>query len=166
MLSVLHRSALAVTATVLAAGLLSAAPAAADGVVDPAPIGPNQYFTGLVNNVSTQAVIKVVCPGPVIPGETGHPLSGQTVAALPATVSSSTAAGFTGSAANRIQVGFGTAASATTPVLLTDWAVKAAIPTSLLLPCSGSGTVVFVPLPTSPTAHSATVTVLYANVAL
>lgn len=160
----LHRRCLSVAAAVLAAGILGAAPAVADGVVDPAPIGPGQYFTGLVNGADGPAVIKVVCPGPIVPQETGHPLAGQTVEVLPAAVSSSAVVGYTGSAADRIAVDFGVAAT-TTPVTLTDWAVQAAIPTSLLLPCSGTGTVSFVPDPTSPTARTATVAVDYANIA-
>ncbi|QMU76878.1 hypothetical protein GXW83_15210 [Streptacidiphilus sp. PB12-B1b] len=159
-----RRSLTVAVVTVGAAALMAAAPAYAAGVVDPAPIGPGQYFTGLVDNVSSQAVIKVVCPGPVVPGETGHPLAGQTVEALPAAASSASTAGYTGSAADRINVDFG-ATSTTAPVTLTHWAVQAAIPTSLLLPCSGSGTVVFVPAPASPTAQAATVVVDYANIA-
>jgi hypothetical protein len=163
------RRCLVLAAATLAAGLLAAAPAVAVGV-DPAPIGPGQFFTGLVNGNGTStgtaepAVIKMVCPGPIVAGETGHPLAGQTVAALPASVSSGTVAGYTGSAADRIDVDFGVPAT-TAPVTLTDWAVPAAIPTSLLLPCSGTGTVAFVPDPTSPTARTATVTVLYADIA-
>lgn len=48
-----------------------------------------------------------------------------------------------------------------TPVILRDYAVNAPIPTSFVLPCAGSGTVAFVPQPTSPTAHPATVTVTF-----
>lgn len=51
-----------------------------------------------------------------------------------------------------------------TPVILRDYAVSAPIPTSLTLPCSGSGTVAFVPEPTSPTAHTATVTVTFTSI--
>jgi hypothetical protein len=124
-------------------------------------------FTGLVNGTGvgtgSPAVIKVVCLGPILSGETGHPLAGQTVEALPAAASSTTA-GYTGSAADRIVVDFGAPAT-TLPVTLTDWAVPAAIPTSLVLPCSGTGTVSFSPEPTSATARSATVTVLYADIA-
>jgi hypothetical protein len=37
------------------------------------------------------------------------------------------------------------------------------IPTTLMMPCSGTGSVVFSPDPTSATAHSATVSVQYAS---
>jgi hypothetical protein len=39
------------------------------------------------------------------------------------------------------------------------------IPTSLVLPCSATGSVVFSPRPTSRTARSTTVTVTYLNLA-
>src|SRR5664279_696575 len=43
-------------------------------------IGPNQIFVGLVNGssgVRSHAQIRVACPGPVMPGETTHPLAHQ-----------------------------------------------------------------------------------------
>ncbi|MEY9871576.1 hypothetical protein ABH931_001049 [Streptacidiphilus sp. MAP12-33] len=146
----------------IAAGLaLVAAPAAhADGVVDPAPIGPNQFFTGQVNGTGTDGAIQMACFGPLTPGETGHPLSGQTVDVLPAPAAGTADVGYTGSAATHIEVGFG-AASTTTPVTLGFYAVRAAIPTTLVLPCAGTGTVVFTPAPGSPTARPATLAVRY-----
>ncbi|MEZ0070458.1 hypothetical protein ABIA32_006511 [Streptacidiphilus sp. MAP12-20] len=134
--------------------------ASATGVVDPAPIGPGQLFTGLVNGTDVQAQINMACYGPVLPGVTGHPLPGQTVEVLPAPASGTTDVGYTGTAADRIDAGFGPSAT-TAPVTLTYYAVKVAIPTSLVLPCSGTGTVLFSPVPTSPSARSATLTVRY-----
>lgn len=131
--------------------------------VDPAPIGPDQFFVGQVNGASADAVIRVVCPGPVTAGETGHPISGQSVVVLPG-ASSSAGVGFTGAAGDEVAVDFG-AGSTTAPVILSDYAVKAEIPTTLDLPCSGAGKVVFVPTPTSSTAQSATVSVTYADIA-
>ncbi len=146
-----------------AAGAIVAAPlpAFADGIVDPAPIGPNQAFVGVVNDKTANATIKVACFGPVYPGETGHPLAGQTVKVLPVTGPTTGFTGFTGSAANSVLVSFGISSSAASPVILHTWAVSAAIPTSLLLPCYGTGTVTFAPYPTSATARSATVGVTY-----
>ena len=47
-------------------------------------VGPNQYFTGVINgrngNTATPIPIRMACFGPVKPGETGHPMSGQTLA--------------------------------------------------------------------------------------
>src|SRR5689334_22852407 len=91
-----------------AASLLLAvpAPAFADGVIDPAPIGPNQAFIGLVNDESTNATIRMACFGPVHPGQLGHPMDGQTVKALPVTGPTPGQVGFTGSAGHQLNVSF------------------------------------------------------------
>jgi len=140
---------------------VAAAPAWADPVIDPAPIGPNQYFYGLVNDHAGQATIEMGCFGPIHPGQTGHPLAGQTVKVFPAPAPTTSDLGFTGSAADAIAVQFPSPTATNTPIILRDYAVSAPIPTSLTLPCSGSGTAAFVPEPTSPTAHTATVTVTF-----
>ena len=140
---------------------VAAAPAWADPIIDPAPIGPNQYFSGLVNDHAGQASILMGCFGPIRPGQTGHPLAGQTVKVLPAPAPTTSDLGFTGSAADTIAVYFPSPTIANNPVILRDYAVSAPIPTSLTLPCYGSGTVAFVPEPTSPTAHTTTVTVTF-----
>ncbi len=152
-----------VAALVLLGGAVGLTPASA--AVDPAPVGPNQFFTGQVNGASTGAVIRVVCAGPVTAGETGHPVSGQTVDVMPGASTGSAGAGYTGAAGTRVGVAFGTTSSATTPVTLTSYVVRAPIPTTLSLPCSGAGEVEFVPAPTSSTAQTATVSVTYANIA-
>lgn len=140
-----------------AVGLPSAAAA------DPAPIGPHQYFLGEVNGASANAVIQVGCAGPVTPGQTGHPVSGQSVDVVPATSSTTGNVGYTGESADHVVVDFGGSVSGGT-VSLTGYAVKVQIPTTLDLPCSGTGTVAFVPAPTSSTAHSATVDVTYQSI--
>jgi hypothetical protein len=150
---------LVVTAGILTA--VTAAPAWADPVIDPAPIGPNQYFYGLVNNQAGHATIQMGCFGPIRPGQTGHPLPGQTVKVFPVPPPTTNDLGFTGSAAHAIAVRFPLPTAVNTPVILRDYAVSADIPVSLTLPCSGTGTVAFVPEPTSPTAHTATVTVSF-----
>jgi hypothetical protein len=149
--------------TLATAVLAAVAPTAAyaDGVVDPAPIGPNQAFIGEVNGVSANATIKMACFGPVFPGQTGHPLADQSVTALPVVSPVTARPGYTGSAATSIGVSFGPTSSAVAPVVLRYWAVPAKIPTTLLLPCYGTGTVTFQPLPGSGTARAATVTVTY-----
>lgn len=136
-------------------------PAFAGGVVDPAPITPNQYFVGLVNDQSANATIAMGCFGPVHPGQTGHPLANQTVKVLPLTAPSTARAGYTGGAGTSVGVNFGLSSSAASPVVLHMWAVAGQIPTTLTLPCYGTGTVAFVPAPTSATAHAATVTVTF-----
>jgi hypothetical protein len=140
---------------------VTATPASADPIIDPAPIGPNQHFYGEVNDHAGHATIQMGCFGPIYPGQTGHPLAGQTVKVLPAPAPTTSDIGFTGSAAHAIAVRFPTPTAANTPVILRAYAVTAPIPVTLTLPCFGSGTVAFVPDPTSPTAQSATVTVSF-----
>jgi hypothetical protein len=101
------------------------------------------------------------CFGPLYRGQHGHPLAGQTVKVLPAPAPTTSDLGFAGSAAHAIDVRFPTATVAKVPVVLRDYAVTAPIPVSLILPCTGSGKVAFVSDPTSPTAHTATVTVFF-----
>lgn len=152
--------------TIAALTLLSAGvglPSVAAAAVDPAPIGPQQYFVGEVNGVSQGAVIRVGCFGPVVAGETGHPISGQSVDVMPTASPTTTGVGYTGKSADHVVVDFGNTAS-TGPVTLGSYAVKAEIPTSLNLPCGGAGTVAFVPMPTSSTAHTAILDVTYQSI--
>src|ERR1700736_1590607 len=78
---------------------------------DPLRVRPTTYFPATVNAAASTAaepVIKVVCPGPVILGETGHPISGQFVeveAVVPPTPLPPQI-GFTGSAARQIDALF------------------------------------------------------------
>ena len=139
--------------------------AAASPAQDPVPIGPGQYFTATINGASTNPVIKVVCPGPVTLGETGHPVSGQYVEVQLAPGPTTTQIGYTGTAADSINVLFNTPAS-TAGVKLTAYYVPVAIPTSLELPCGGTGPVEFAPTPTSTTAKTLTLTVTYENIAV
>jgi len=133
-----------------------------------AAIGPNQSFIGQVNGTHPKATIKVVCPGPVRPppfAQSGHPLADQTLGVAPAP-STTAHTGFTGSRVKSITATFVLPVDApTVPVTFTHYGSQP-IPTSLLLPCSGSAPVVFSPQPTSKTARSASVTVTYENVAV
>lgn len=150
-------------ATVLAVTVVPAS--AADISPAPQPIGPKQFFTGLVNGQTGQATILMGCFGPSAVGQTGHPLSGQTVEVLPASDSTVSDVGFTGDAATAVQVDLGDLSPQVGPVastvLLTDYGVRAEIPTTLTLPCGGTGVVEFRPSPTSSTARSAFVKVSY-----
>jgi hypothetical protein len=140
---------------------VTAAPASADAVIDPAPIGPHQYFFGEVNGQAGHATIQMGCFGPIYRGQHGHPLVGQTVKVLPAPAPTPRDLGFTGGAAHTIDVRFPTPTVAKVPVVLRDYAVTAPIPVSLILPCAGRGNVAFVPDATSPTARTTTVTVSF-----
>lgn len=161
--------------TLAALGLAAAAaPAAQADQAAIIPVGPNYYFTATVNGgpsptAAAEPVIKVACPGPITPGETGHPLSGQTVEAnaiFPPYSGDFSQLGFTGSAANEIDAIFTapTAATANPPIVIKAFDLAYPIPTTLNLPCGGSGVVSFVPIPTSPTARGVAVNVLFGNV--
>jgi hypothetical protein len=126
-------------------------------------VGPDQAFRALVNGHSgypAPVTINMACFGPSQPGQTGHPTAGQSVTVLlgAATVSQ---AGFTGPNATSIGVFFGppppASRSGAGPVTFTRYGVPKAIPTSLVLPCSGTGRVTFVPLPMSPPTSRAAV---------
>lgn len=137
----------------------------ATAAVDPAPIAPHQTFIGEVNGAAVDAVVQVGCFGPVIPGQTGHPIAGQSVDVTPAvSVPVTGQPGYTGEAADHVVVDFGTPASNSAATVLKAYGVKAEIPTGIELPCYGTGKVAFVPQPTSPTARTAYVTVTYESI--
>ena len=143
-----------------AMGLSAAATAsAAVGPQDPVPIGPNEYFKGLINNHPPgKAVITVICPGPV---NTGHPAAGQTIEVETAQPTSTFDTGFTGSAGMKIGATLAPAATTSLLATFTNFFVPKTIPTSITVPCSGTGKVVFRPSPTSSTAKSAVLPVTF-----
>lgn len=136
-----------------AVGALGICPAAEAAVQDPVPIGPNESFVGLVNGASSDAVIDVACPSPIVAGDEGHPLAGQTteVELAPATTA---VPGFTGSA-DTIDASY-TYPSSTLSVLLAtfgNYFVPAPVSTSLEFPCAGTGTIAFTPVDGGPQAR-------------
>jgi hypothetical protein len=145
----------AIALLVLVAGLTGAtiAPAGA------ATVAPDQHFTGVVNGDHTEAVVTVACPGPSYPGQTGHPISEQYVAAILA----EKAPGFTGENARRIVVRFGDDRSI--PMRITSYGIGEPIPLDLNLPCEGTGKVRFLPRPRGESAVPDTVVVTYENIA-
>ncbi|KAA9379929.1 hypothetical protein F5972_09905 [Microbispora cellulosiformans] len=159
----MFRTAVARLVPLAAAALVAATalPASAE-VIDPAPIAPNQYFYGYVNGQTGHATIKMACFGPVYPGQTGHPLAGQSVEVRPLAISSSAAsAGYTGGGGTTITVDLGDPSTVSRALALRYYGVKAEIPVTATLPCYGSGKVTFTPMPTSWTARAATVLVDY-----
>jgi hypothetical protein len=122
-------------------------------------IGPNQSFVGIVNGHQANAPVFMACFGPIRPGQTGHPFPNQYVEVrqAPTPVPS----GFTGSNANHIFAYFVVPTPVPEGVNLTRYGMKVLIPTTFVLPCAGGGTVNFAPLPTSPTARSASVSVSF-----
>lgn len=147
-----------------AVGLAAAAPASA---ATTAAIGPNQYFVADVDGqVIGPATIQMACFGPVYQGETGHPAAGQYVEVLPPT-STTGSIGYTGSLANAINVAIVYSQDTVSHVVpvgtVTAYGMPVQIPTSLVLPCYGSGTAVFDPTPTSATAKAADLAVNFAG---
>ena len=132
-------------------------------------VGPDQFFTGVVNghdgNTATPIAIRMACFGPLTPGETGHPMAGQTLAVhqlFPPTATGPSL-GFTGNDAE-IGVFFNAPPPVrpgdvtTTPIFL-RYDVSKRLPTSLTLPCAGTGTAFFTPIPVVPPSRTASVPV-------
>ncbi len=130
-------------------------------------IGPNQHFEALVNGGTgspSPVVIRMACFGPTFPGATGHPFGGQTVTVRQA-IGTGSNDGFTGASATSIRAFFGPppplgSGTSTNSVKFRSYGTLP-LPTTLVLPCGGSSTVTFVPLPSSSTARDATVRVTY-----
>lgn len=139
---------------------------------DPVPVTPNSYFGAVINgqpvsSTTLPPLIKVICPGPITPGETGHPLEGQTVEVDSlAGVADAAPVGFTGSAGTQIDAGLTSPSGAAANLLVFKaYFAPAEIPTAWNVPCGGTGTFSFVPLPTSLTARTLNITVEFGDVA-
>jgi hypothetical protein len=151
--------------------LLAIAPAATAAASPvPVPVGPNQFFSGLVNGsngTTGPAPIQTSCIGPITPGETGHPLAGQTVEVMLASPAGSNIEGFTGSAAKSIIADLIWSPTPTGPTFVeqvatfTSYYVIESIPVTITVPCGGGGVMSFMPNPGSPTARPATVQVVF-----
>ncbi len=166
----ISRSSVSRLAVLGAAALLTAGGSgiAAAAVQDPVPVGPQQFFSGMVNGENSPASIRTDCVGPVVAGQTGHPVSGQYVEAVLGD-GTTTQSGYTGASAHSLEVLLGAAPSSTTVEVIGstgNYFVPLAIPTTLTVPCGGTGQVTFVPQPTSPTADPATVTVSFISIGL
>ena len=150
---------------------LSATAAMASTPPDPGSVGPGQEFVGLVNGrsgVGGHAQIRVACPGPVKPGETTHPLAHQPLEVdRPEVIN--VKGGNTGRFGTHISAFLGIPpAAADTGGIATfrHYGVPKAIPTTLDVPCSGSGFVTFIPFPRDPgTSRAYVVPVDYVNIA-
>jgi hypothetical protein len=162
----LRRLPLVVGATFMAAASTGVTMAWAQGGPGTGPIRPHQPFLGLINGndgVNGPVTINMACYGPVKPGQTGHPMAGQSVGVAQPEVIEGTF-GNTGSRGTSIGAFFGApppTASAGSVVFHHYGTRK--MPTSLMLPCSGSGTVTFVALPMSPSERSFGVPVTFAG---
>jgi hypothetical protein len=147
------------------AGALSVDPAGARGP----RIGPKQSFDGHVNGRSGSkgpVALFVDCKAPVFPGQTGHPVAGQTVGVSPA-VATGDDSGLTGDSGTTIEAFFGPPPPGARPagkstVSFRRYGVAKPIPSAILLPCSGTGQVTFMAFPrTPPSSRPAIVSVVY-----
>lgn len=151
----------AVAGLALAACAATALPASAGAV------GPKQYFTGVINghdgNTIIPITIRMACVGPIKPGETGHPMAGQRLAVHQEFPPVSSGLGYTG---NDSEIGFflvpppGGQVAAGTPIFK-RYDRPQPLPTSLTLPCAGTGNVYFVPIPVIPPSMSQSVPVRF-----
>jgi hypothetical protein len=110
-------------------------------------IGPNQSFAGRVNGGFYRVTIAMACFGPIEPGETGHPVSGQTLEVIPPppVAYGPIHIGYTGSTGTSVVVRQGGAKLAR----LTQYFQMVNIPTTAVFPCAGKGMFRFVPKPIS-----------------
>ena len=74
--------------------------------------------------------------------------------------------GYTGDSATHDLVGFGNPTSAAPSTEIKAYGIGVEIPATLNLPCYGTGTVGFLPAPTSASAQTATVEVTYVSIGL
>ena len=149
---------------VIAVVAIAVASVATPAAASTSPIRPNQHYIGLVNGKHAGAVIYVACPGPIFPGRTGAVVGNQTVAVRHVR----RGVGYTGSFAQRIWAQFGS--DAIHVVGFTSYNVAEPIPTSLQLPCQGTGTVTFTTcfgtLPCAADTRPAVVPVTFLNIAV
>lgn len=166
MLGKLTRTLIIVAAAACAVAAPVAVSAAASAGHRPAVrVGPNQDFAGLVNAKTSKAVIHVLCPGPV---NTGHPLSGQTARVVPVVDPVTPNDGFTGASATSIGawLTWPTRVAPPPPAYIATFTRYRTMPmpTSITVPCSGSGEMLFLPAPGSPAVKAATVGLTFVNV--
>ena len=143
--------------------LSGVAPSGASTPPAPGQIAPNQIFAGLVNGKFSDAIVKVACPLPIRPGETGRALRGQSLEVVAPPVIAQQF-GDTGAKGTSVVAQVSPPSSVTSGVRFTRYGVKKEFPTTVPVPCSGTGVVSFTPLPGSRTARTATATVTYANI--
>jgi hypothetical protein len=133
------------------------------------PIGPHQFFNGLVNGAKENAIIRMACFGPEpVGGRTGHPLAGQTVTVsgpLGTSPVSAAGVGFTGLADSiEATLYFPTPVAGPGGVHVATFRYyndPAPISTELTLPCSGSGVAIFNPVMGGKQARPAKVSVSF-----
>jgi len=106
------------------------------------PIGPNQHFSGLVNGKRSSAVVTTVCAGPAA-GRTGPVAGGQTLSVVRGRGRHGDTGPFTAIYAWFVPQSGGTTTTAPTQLKFESYRTPQAIPTSIQVPCDGTGEVEF-----------------------
>ena len=106
------------------------------------PIGPNQHFSGLVNGKRSSAVVTTVCAGPAA-GRTGPVAGGQTLSVVRGRGRHGDTGPFTAIYAWFVPQSGGTTTTAPTQMKFESYRTPQAIPTSIQVPCDGTGEVEF-----------------------
>lgn len=103
-------------------------------------IGPHQHFVGRVNGQPSTAVVRTVCGGPETPGRLGA-IAGRQTLSVVRDVSGSGYTGFF----SQVYAWFVPNASFNGhhAATITAYRTRVAIPTSVRVPCSGTGRVQF-----------------------
>lgn len=129
------------------------------------PIGPNQAFVGSVNGRFRNATIEMACFGPISPGQTGHPAKDQMLEIYspppPIVFGKPIRVGNTGAAATWVTALVIAGGKVLARVKLGGYFGPKAIPTRVVLPCAGSGSVRFVPRPRGDGAKIAALSVTF-----
>jgi hypothetical protein len=154
---VVSRIAIASASAMIAGGALALPAQAAT------PVGPHQFFVGQVFGRTAQNVIKVACVG-ILPA--GHPVAGQSVEVHELLPPAVTTSGNTGNFGTTISADLafsqGTVTAVTHIATFTSYDVSMPIPTSITLPCFGSGVMSFAPSPNPDnTGQSSNVSVTF-----
>jgi hypothetical protein len=127
-------------------------------------VAPRQDFRAFVNAKNGKAVIRVLCPGVAA---TGHPLSHQTVRVTRIIDPITPNDGLTGSAGTSIGawLTWPTRVAPAPPAYIATFTRYRTlrIPTSIAVPCSGSGEMLFLPTPGSSTVKAGAVSVTFVN---
>jgi hypothetical protein len=126
---------------VLAATLAVVLPLATGAADAQKVIRPNQHFVGLVNGSNASAEVLVVCAGPIYAGRTGPVAGGQSMSVAKAP----NGGGYTGPfhTVNAWFVPASASSMSPTQLTFTKYGVAQSIPTSVQVPCGGSGQVEF-----------------------
>lgn len=161
----LTRTLITVAAAACAVAMPVGQAAASPNHMQSGTVAPKQDFRGLVNAKTSKAVLHVFCPGIA---KTGHPLPHQTVGVALVIDPVTPNDGSTGTAATSIGawLTWPTTVAPPPPAYIATFTSYRTmrIPTSITVPCSGSGEMLFLPAKGSSTVKAATVSLTFVNI--